>query len=68
VIVDNSEYLDFSKVPESRGIPKFLYVIVAIGVIGIFAVGADVVFNASYGHHWPSNTTERTPLQNTGSP
>jgi len=68
VIIHDSEYLDFSKVPESRGIPKMLYYVVTVGIIGIFAVGAGVVFNAGYGHHWPSLTTTRAPLVNADNP
>ena len=68
MIVHDSEYLDFSKVPESRGVPKMLYYIVSVGVVGIFCIGAAVVFNAGYGHHWPYNTTERVPLTNTDNP
>jgi hypothetical protein len=64
MIVRDDEYLDFSEVPESRGIPPMLYRIVAIGLLGIFAVGASVVLLAGHGHHWPATTTMRVPLNN----
>jgi hypothetical protein len=64
MIVREDERLDFSKVPESRGIPPFLYRVVAVGILVIFAIGASVVLMAGYGHHWPSNTTLRIPLEN----
>jgi hypothetical protein len=64
MIVREDELLDFSKVPESRGIPPFLYRVVAVGILVIFAIGASVVLMSGYGHHWPSNTTLRIPLEN----
>lgn len=64
MIVRDDEYLDFSKVPESRGVPPFLYRVVAIGLLIIFAIGGAVVLMSGYGHHWPSNTTLRVPLTN----
>ena len=66
MIIRDDEYLDFSKVPESRGIPSSLYRIAAIGLLIIFAIGASVCLMAGYGHHWPSITTLRVPLNNTG--
>jgi hypothetical protein len=64
MIVREDERLDFSKVPESRGIPPFLYRVVAVGILVIFAIGGSVVMMSGYGHHWPSNTTLRIPLEN----
>jgi hypothetical protein len=64
MIVRDDEYLDFSKVPESRGVPEGLYKVVVVGLLIIFAVGASVCLLSGYGHHWPSNTTLRVPLNN----
>jgi hypothetical protein len=64
MIARDDEYLDFSTVPESRGIPPFLYRVVAIGLLIIFSIGASVCLLSGYGHHWPSNTTLRVPLNN----
>ena len=64
MIVRDDEYLDFSKVPESRGVPAALYRIVVIGLLVIFAIGGSVVLLSGYGHHWPSNETLRVPLNN----
>jgi hypothetical protein len=64
MIIRDDERLDFSKVPESRGIPPFLYRVVAIGLLIIFAIGGAVVLLSGYGHHWPSDTTLRVPLKN----
>ena len=63
MIVRDDEYLDFSKVPESRGVPSALYRVVAVGVLVIFAIGAAVCLQSGYGHHWPANTTLRVPLK-----
>lgn len=63
MIVRDDEYLDFSKVPESRGVPSALYRVVVVGLLIIFAIGAFVVLESGYGHHWPSNTTLRVPLK-----
>jgi hypothetical protein len=65
MIVRDDEYMDFSKVPESRGIPKALYRVVVVGLLIIFAIGAAVCLMSGYGHHWPSDTTVRVPLHNT---
>ncbi|MBV8530128.1 MAG: hypothetical protein JO104_02335 [Candidatus Eremiobacteraeota bacterium] len=63
MIVRDDEYLDFSRVPESRGVPPFLYRVVAIGVLIIFAIGAGVCLESGYGHHWPADTTLRVKLK-----
>jgi hypothetical protein len=64
MIVRDDEYLDFSSVPESRGVPTGLYRVVAVGLLMIFAIGAAVCLLSGYGHHWPANTTIRVPLNN----
>jgi hypothetical protein len=68
VIERDDERLDFSQVPQSKGIPPMLYRIAAVGIIGIFAVGAAVITYADYGHVWPYAKAERIPLANTGNP
>ena len=62
MIVQDSEYLDFSKVPESKGISNGTLVIVAIGLLGIFIMGFLSVFLSGYGHLWPSQKTLRMDL------
>jgi hypothetical protein len=64
MIVRDDEYLDFSRVPESRGVPTSLVRVVIVGIIIIFAIGASVCLMSGYGHHWPANTTTRVPLNN----
>jgi hypothetical protein len=68
MIVRDDEYLDFSKVPESRGVPPALYRLAAVALLIIFAIGASVCLESGYGHHWPSDTTLRTPLVNSAQP
>ncbi|HTU83371.1 MAG TPA: hypothetical protein VMF61_14650 [Candidatus Acidoferrales bacterium] len=62
MIVRDDEYLDFSKVPESRGVPTFLYRVVAVGILAIFAIGGACVLTSGYGHRWPAETTQRADL------
>lgn len=64
MIVRDDEYLDFSRVPESRGIPTSIVRVVIVGIIIIFAIGAAVVLMSGYGHHWPAESTLRIPLVN----
>jgi hypothetical protein len=64
MIVPDSEYLDFSQVPQSKGVPKSIIYSVAIGLIMIFAIGASVVLLAGTGHHWPASSSMRVPLGN----
>ena len=40
MIETDQEYLDFSKVPESQGVPPGLYRVVGVGLLIIFAIGA----------------------------
>ncbi len=68
MIVRDDEYMDFSKVPESRGIPPGLYRLAAFALIIIFAIGAAVCLLSGYGHHWPYQTTLRVPLDNNSAP
>ncbi len=68
MIVRDDEYLDFSKVPESRGIPLSLYRIAAVCLLVIFGIGASVCLLSGYGHHWPAGTTLRVPLLNNPGP
>lgn len=62
MIVNDSEYLDFSKVPQSRGIGKEAFWVLAIGLLGIFAMGFLSVIFAGYGHLWPAQKTLRMDL------
>ncbi|MGH7738150.1 MAG: hypothetical protein ACREMP_09840 [Candidatus Tyrphobacter sp.] len=56
-------HLDFSEVPESKGIPRGIVLTVAIGFVVIFLIGAGVVLLSGHGHMWPALTTLREPLK-----
>lgn len=62
MIVHDSEYLDFTHVPESKGIRKPTYYVLAIGLFGIFMMGFLSIFFAGFGHIWPSQKTMRMDL------
>jgi hypothetical protein len=62
MIVPDSEYLDFSQVPESKGIPKSIIYSGIIGLAMIFAIGASVVLLSGDGHHWPASSSMRVDL------
>ncbi|HET9029076.1 MAG TPA: hypothetical protein VFN49_02790 [Candidatus Aquilonibacter sp.] len=64
MIVGDSEYLDFSKVPQSRGIGKSALVTMVIGLIGIFVMGFLSVIMSGFGHMWPSQKSMRADLGN----
>lgn len=64
MIERDDEYLDFSQVPESKGIPPGLTRVAVMALLMIFAIGGAVCLMSDYGHHWPSATTERVPLIN----
>ena len=62
MIVSDDEYLDFSRVPQSRGIPNAIVYTIVVGLIMIFTIGASCVLLAGYGHKWPSTSTMRIDL------
>lgn len=62
MIVHESEYLDFSKVPQSRGIGKEAFVALALGLVGIFAMGFLSCILSGFGHLWPAQKTLRADL------
>lgn len=68
MIERDDEYLDFTSVPESKGVPQGLYRVAIMGLIMIFAIGGAVCLMSGYGHHWPSSTTERVQLTQQNAP
>ncbi len=62
MIVPDSEYIDFSKVPQSQGMSKQTIVIVLFGLLGIFIMGGLSIGFASWGHVWPSEKSQRIDL------
>ena len=62
MIVPEEEYLDFSRVPQTRGVPKVLVVSGLVGLLMIFAIGAASCLYSGYGHHWPMANSMRVDL------
>ncbi len=62
MIVHDSEYVDFSKVPQSRGIGKEAFIALVIGLLGIFTMGFLSCILSGFGHLWPSQKTLRVDL------
>ena len=62
MIVPDQEYLDFSRVPESRGVPRPLTIGVIVGLLMIFAIGGASCLLSGYGHVWPSSHSMRVDL------
>ncbi len=62
MIVSDNEYLDFSTVPQSKGLNKFTIGLIIVGLVMIFMVGGMVIGFASSGHMWPSMSSMRMPL------
>jgi hypothetical protein len=62
MIVPDSEYLDFSQVPQTKGIPKSILYSAIVGLAMIFGIGASVVLLAGNGHHWPAASSMRVDL------
>ena len=66
MIVRDDEYLDFSKVPESRGIPPRSIASSWSACWSSSRSARRLSSLSGYGHHWPAETTLRVPLNNTG--
>ena len=62
MIETDKEYLDFSHVPQSRGVPTAITYAVMVGIVGIFIVGAACCLLAGYGHVWPATQSMRVDL------
>lgn len=63
MITDQHDRLDFSAVPVSKGIQKPAYIVLAIGLFGIFFMGWLSYYSSGYGHMWPANHTLRMCLK-----
>ncbi len=53
MILHESERLDFSKVPQSQGVPKRAYVVLVVGLLMIFFMGGYSAFSSGWQHNWP---------------
>jgi hypothetical protein len=61
-MIEQQHTIDFSVVPQSRGLNTFTKFILAIGVLTIFAIGGFSAFLSGYGHVWPSEKSMRIDL------
>ena len=52
----------FGSVPASKGVPTSVQIITLLGIVAIYIIGAAVILNSSYGHHWPAANTQRVDL------
>ena len=62
MIVHDHEYIDFSTVPQSKGVSRQTIVLTIIGLVMIFIMGGLVIGFASWGHVWPSERSQRIDL------
>jgi len=63
-MIEHQDTIDFSKVPESKGLNNTTIAIIISGVLMIFVVGGLSIGFAGFGHMWPSSHTERMDLGN----
>jgi hypothetical protein len=61
-MIEQQDHIDFSTVPQSKGLGRGTLVLLIVGVIAIFAIGGASAFSSGYGHMWPSTHTERMNL------
>lgn len=61
-MIEQQETVDFSTVPQSKGLNTFTKVILVSGVLTIFVIGGFTAFLSGYGHVWPSSHTLRVDL------
>lgn len=64
MMIEHQDTIDFSKIPESKGMSGATIAIVISGVFMIFVMGGLSIGFARFGHMWPSSHTERMPLGN----
>lgn len=62
MITQDHERLDFTKIPESKGIKTPAYIVLVVGLFGIFMMGGLSIGMASFGHMWPSSHSMRMDL------
>jgi len=62
MITHDHERLDFTKIPESKGIPKAAIWVLFIGMFGIFFMGGYSAQSAGYNHKWPAAQSMRMDL------
>ncbi len=63
-MIEHQDHIDFSHVPQSKGLGKGTLVVLFTGVFAIFVVGGMAIGFAHYGHMWPSSHSMRMDLGN----
>jgi hypothetical protein len=63
-MIEKQDFIDFSEVPQSKGLGRGTMVLLIAGIIAIFLIGGFSAFLSGYGHMWPSIHTTRMPLGN----
>jgi hypothetical protein len=61
-VIEKQDYIDFSTVPQSKGLGKGTMVVLFTGLIAIFFIGGLSIGFAYYGHIWPSTHSMRIDL------
>lgn len=61
-MITHDEDYGFGEVPKSQGVSMSTLVIMLVGILGIMAIGYDVVHFAVYGHVWPAAQSQRIDL------
>jgi len=62
MISHEHERLDFTRIPESKGIKTPAFIVLAIGLFGIFFMGGYSIKAAGYNHKWPAAQSMRMDL------
>lgn len=62
MITHDHERLDFSHVPQSKGIERPAVIVLIVGLIGIFFMGGFSIYEAGYNHKWPAAQSMRMDL------
>lgn len=62
MISHDHERLDFTTIPSSKGIKAPAFIVLAIGLFGIFFMGGYSIYAAGYNHMWPAAHSMRMDL------
>lgn len=67
MITHEHERLDFTTIPQSKGIRTPAFIVLAVGLFGIFFMGWLSYWSSGYGHMWPAQKTMRMCLNGDAS-
>jgi len=63
MVTPEHERLDFTHVPQSQGIKAPAYVVLALGLFGIFFMGWLSYWSSGYGHMWQKDGASRNTMR-----